>query len=335
MRLKDVFNDGKMKLQLFAEFPDEAIRNTQKTTSASMSPTMKTFYDTSLLENARESMVFSQFAKKQPAKGNKVEWRRFNKFRKATTPLTEGVIPTGQNFGMSQIEASVNQHGDYTTVSDRLELESYDDVIFGASEEMGAAMGETWDTLTRNAICLGNSVWFAGDKDSREELTADDKLTPALVNKIATWLKKNGVPKIDGSYISLIHPDVAEDLRESDEWKEVHKYSETKEIFKGEIGELHGIRFIETNNAKVVKASEAEDAISVFHTLFFGKDAYGEVDVEGEGTEMIVKTRGQIGGPLEQFSTIGYKFCHAATILYQERIIRVESSSSYSDEPAN
>ena len=335
MKPNTVFNGGKMNLQLFAEFPEEAIRNTQKTTSEGMSPTMKTFYDTSLLENARESMVFSQFAKKEPIKGNKVEWRRFNKFQKATTPLTEGVIPTGQTFGMSKVEANVNQHGDYTTVSDRLELESYDDVIFGASEEMGAAMGETWDTLTRNAICLGNAVWYAGGKESREELTPADKLTPALVNKVATWLKKNGVPKIDGAYLSLIHPDVAEDLRESSEWKEVPKYSATKEIFKGEIGELHGIRFIETNNAKVVKSGEGEDAVSVFHTLFFGKDAYGEADVEGEGTEMIVKTRSQIGGPLEQFSTIGYKFCHAATILYQERIMRVESSSSYSDEPEN
>jgi hypothetical protein len=47
--------------------------------------------------------------------------------------------------------------------------------------------------------------------------------------------------------------------------------------------------------------------------------------------EMIVKTKGQIGGPLEQFSTIGYKFCHGAKILYQERLLRVESGSFYSD----
>ena len=46
--------------------------------------------------------------------------------------------------------------------------------------------------------------------------------------------------------------------------------------------------------------------------------------------EMIVKTKEQIGGPLNQFSTIGYKFCHGAKILYQERLLRVESGSSYS-----
>ncbi len=321
-------------LQLFAdEFPAESVRNTQKTTTAGLSPTMKTFYDTALLENARESMVFSQFAKKQRAKGNKVEWRKFNRFEKALTPLTEGVVPSGKSFGMTKIEADVNQHGDYTTVSDRLEMESYDDVIFGATEEMGAAMGETFDTLTRNGISAGNCALYAGNK-TRSTLTAADVLTPTLVNKAATWLKKNGVPKIDGSYIALIHPCVAEDLRESDAWKDVHKYASVKEIFKGEIGELHGVRFIETNNAKIVKGG-ADGAVSVFFTMFFGKDAYGEVDVEGEGKEMIIKSRHDIGGPLEQYSTIGYKFCHATAILYQERLLRVETSSSYSTEDAN
>ena len=45
--------------------------------------------------------------------------------------------------------------------------------------------------------------------------------------------------------------------------------------------------------------------------------------------EMIIKPKEQIGGPLNQFSTIGYKFCHGAKILYQERLLRVESGSSF------
>jgi hypothetical protein len=46
---------------------------------------------------------------------------------------------------------------------------------------------------------------------------------------------------------------------------------------------------------------------------------------------MIVKDKGQAGGPLEQFSTIGYKFeTNGATILYPERCLRVMSCSSFS-----
>ena len=311
--------------QLFADV-DPVNVTTQVATGKDMSPTMKTFYNTTLLENAREQMVFTQFGKKQPMHGNKVEWRKFNTFAKALTPLTEGVIPTGQSFGMTKIEASTTQHGDYVAVSDRLELEAFDDVIFGATEEMGAAEGETYDTLTRNILVAGNSVAYGGDKTSRAALTAEDVLTPALVNKAATWLKKNKAPKIDGCYVALIHPSVAEDLRETDEWKEYHKYNDVQPIFKGEIGMLHGVRFVETNEAKVWKEGDA----ATYATLFLGKDAFGILDPDGEGMEMIIKTKGQIGGPLNQFSTIGYKFCHGAKILYQERMLRIETGSRYS-----
>ena len=302
------------------------------TTQSSMSPTMKTFYDTTLLENAREAMVFTQFGEKQPMKGNKVEWRKFNTFKKAMTPLEEGVIPTGQNFGMTKIEGEITQHGDFTAVSDRLELESYDDVIFGATEEMGATEGETYDTLTRNILVAGNSVMYCPNGDtevtSRADLTKDCILTPDVVNRAVTWLKKNKAPKINGSYVALIHPSVAYDLRNSAEWKEYHKYNAVDPIFKGEIGELHGCRFIETNNGKIWKT---EGGTATYATLFLGSKAFGILDPQGEGMEMIIKTKEQIGGPLNQFGTIGYKFCHGAKILYQERMLRVESGSHYGD----
>jgi N4-gp56 family major capsid protein len=316
-----------MNLQLFSA----DVTPINITTQSGMSPTMKTFYDTTLLENAREAMIFTQFGKKQPMKGNKIEWRKFNTFAKALTPLTEGVIPTGQTFGMTKIEGEISQHGDFTAVSDRLEMESFDDVIFGATEEMGAAEGETYDTLTRNILVAGNSFAYAPNGDteitSRGDITNNCKLTPAIVNKAATWLKKNKAPRIDGCYVALIHPSVAHDLRETDEWKEYHKYNAVDPIFKGEIGMIHGVRFVETNEAKIWKAGAG--GVAVYATLFLGKDAFGILDPEGEGMEMIIKGKEQIGGPLNQFSTIGYKFCHGAKILYQERMLRVESGSSF------
>jgi len=47
---------------------------------------------------------------------------------------------------------------------------------------------------------------------------------------------------------------------------------------------------------------------------------------------MIIKDKGQVGGPLNQFSTLGYKFSSAAKILYEDRMVRVESCGAYSAE---
>lgn len=317
-----------------------------------LAPELKEFYDTELLENARVEMYYAQFARKQRLPkngGTTVEWRKFNTFEKATE-LQEGVIPTGQQFGSTKITGSIAQYGTYTTVSDKLEMRAYDDVILGATEEMGASAAATQETLIRDALLVGTNVLYCDNRKpdgtfvsaptSCAAMGATDtdgwaKLTPDMVNKAATVMKKNRVPKINGKYYAVIHPSVAYDLRSSGEWIEAHKYAATSEIFNGEIGELHGVRFIEDSFAPVLKGTGYVNKASgaTYATYFFGKDGFGIIDPEGGGLEMIVHDKDEIGGPLNQFSTIGYKFeTNGATILYPERVLRVMSVSSYSAE---
>lgn len=308
------------------------------TASTAMSPTMKTYYDTELLENSRPQLIFSQLGKRQPLPprhGKTVEWRKFNTFDKALTPLQEAVIPTGKQFGMTSATVEVQQFGDYTSISDRLDLHAVDPVILGATEEMGAAAGATADTLVRNVLLTGTNVMYAPNGSTavttRASLTAACKLTPDLVHKAVTWLKKCKAPKFDGKwYVAVIHPSVAYDLTSSAEWVEAHKYAATTEIFNGEIGQLRGCRFIETTEAPVFSNGAASNPVKAYATFFFGKNAFGVVDPQGMGLELIVKDKETVGGPLNQFSTVGYKFEAATKILYQERMIRVESGSSYS-----
>ena len=315
-----------------------------------LSGELKTFYDTELLENARVEMFYAQFAKKQhlPANhGTTVEWRKWNTFAKAGQ-LQEGVIPTGQKFGMSSKTGSINQYGTYATVSDKLEMRAYDDVILGATEEMGASAAETQETLIRDALLVNTNVLYcdnitlstgavAGTPTScatmEASATAMSLLTPDMVAKAVTKLKKDRVPTINGKYYAVINPSVAYDLRKSEAWIEAHKYASPDEIYNGEIGELHGCRFIENVFAPILGGADYQNKATTvtYATYFFGKDAFGIIDPEGGALEMIVKDKSQVGGPLNQFSTIGYKFeTNGATILYPERLLRVMSCSSFS-----
>ena len=315
-----------------------------------LSGELKTFYDTELLENARVEMFYAQFAKKQalPANhGTTVEWRKWNTFAKAGQ-LQEGVIPTGQKFGMSSKTGSINQYGTYATVSDKLEMRAYDDVILGATEEMGASAAETQETLIRDALLVNTNVMYCDNvtlatgavsgatpttcAGMEASTTVMAVLTPDSVAKAVTIMKKNRVPSINGKYYAVIHPSVAHDLRKTDGWLEAHRYAAPEEIFNGEIGELHGVRFIENVFAPILKGEYVNKAGgATYATYFFGKDAFGIIDPEGGALEMIVKDKSQVGGPLNQFSTIGYKFeTNGATILYPERLLRVMSCSSFS-----
>lgn len=317
--------------------------------STAMSSTLKTFYDTELLENARVELFYAQFAQKQPlpkGRGKTVEWRKWNTFAKADK-LTEGVIPDGQTFGQSSITDTIEQYGTYATVSDQLDLHAYDPVILGATEEMGASMAETQETLIRNALLTGTNVMYCDNITlatgavastptapnlMEASTTVMSLMTPKMVNKVVTYFKKNRVPRINGKYYAVIHPSVAEDLRNSDAWIEVHKYAATSEIFNGEIGELHGMRFIENPFAPVLDGEYANKAgTKTYATYCFGKDAFGIINPEGGAARMIVKGADEVGGPLEQFSTVGYKLeTNGAKMLYTERMVRLMSCSSYS-----
>lgn len=338
-----IITEYKFDLQLFAFTPGTTpgtptTNPVNLTTDDGFSPTMKVFAETSLLENSREANIFGQFSMKQAIHGNTAEWRKFNKFPKATAALKEGVIPSGQNFGMTTITAAVTQHGQYTALSDRLEAEAKDDVLVGATEEMGASAGETKDILTRNVLSESTEIAYAPivASDGKEtavtgrgQVTSAAVITPRFVAKMATWMKKNNVPKIDGKWIWVLHPSAAFDLRESNEWKEFHKYANVAPIYNGEIGELHGFKFIESNNCKVTK--DGASGVATYESYVFGRDAYGEITPDGESMEMIIKGK-EYGGPLNQFSTIGFKFCHGAVILYPERFcLAVSGSSAYGD----
>lgn len=320
---------------------------------------LKTFYDTELLENARVELYYAQFAKKQKLPknhGKTVEWRKWNTFARAEQ-LQEGVIPTGQKLSMSSKVGAINQYGTFTAVTDVLEMRAYDPVILGATEEMGASAAETQEVLIRNGLLVNTNVLYCDNLtvevsplDGKETYTYASTptdtaemefvpgdimclFTPDMVAKAVTIMKKNRVPTINGKYYCVIHPSVSYDLRKSRDWIEAHKYAGTSEIYNGEIGELHGCRFIEDVFAPILDEDYANKAGSVTYASYmFGKDAFGIIDPEGGALEMIVKDKSQAGGPLNQFSTIGYKFdTNGVTILYPERTLRIMSCSSYSD----
>ena len=337
-------------LQLFAEagnVVNTTTGNVNAYTGAAnatgaVSTTMKTFYNTELLENAREKLIFQQLGKKQslPARhGKTVEWRKWDTLP-GVDKLVEGVIPEGKLIKQTALTVPIDQYGMYVTISDQLELHAIDDAILGATEEVGASAGESYDKLVRAVLMTGANIMYADARDADGNITSTPTnrstlasasnayLTARQVNKAVTALKKAKAPTFSGGkYLAVIHPSVAEDLRNDKAWVEAHKYAKPEELYNGEIGELHGVRFVESNMAGIVKQEEK----AIYLTMFFGRDAFGVIDPEGAGMETIIKDKGEVGGPLEQFSTVGTKFSMAAAILYPERMLTVESLSSYSD----
>ena len=318
-------------------------------TGNDLSPEMKTYYDLRLLDYAQANLVHDQFGQKRPIPkngGKTIEFRSFSPLAKATTPLTEGVTPSGNQLDVKTITATVSQYGDFIVQSDVLELTAVDNTILEATKLLGRQAGVTLDTVTRNVMVGGTNVMYAPKINastgaetavtSRAGLDNTCVLTVNLVEQVVAELRAQNAPTIDGDYIGIIHPYTAYDLMRDPDWRDPHKYADTTNLYEGEIGKIGGVRFVQSTEAKIWRDSTCPAQsgatpayYAVFASLFFGDGAYGTTEVEGGGLQTIVKQKGSAGtaDPLDQRSSVGWKAIKTAEILLPTYLIRVESCS--------
>ena len=327
----------KLDLQMFAT----ASTQNQNTTGASgMSAEMKTFYEKRLIDQAEPDLVHDQFGDPYPipANGGKnIEFRKYDSLPKATTPLTEGVTPDGQTMNVSTVTAEVRQYGGWVPITDTLQLTSIDNNILQATKIIASQAGRTLDTIVRDVLAGGTNVIYApkigeGGVEtavtSRATLDATCQLTSDLIARAATQLKAMNADPIGTSFVGIIHPYVTYDLRRDPDWIDVHKYAQPDEIYNGEIGTLHGVRFVETSEAKIWKGTGCPAGLAVFSTLILGAHAYGSTEIEGGGLEHIVKQLGYGDDPLNQRASVGWKAHKTAERLVEQYMVRIESCSA-------
>ena len=331
--MKNLFN---INLQLFAEM------NTQTTLLEGLTHEMKTFYDMTLIDEASAALVHDQFGQKRPipkGSGKTIEFRKFSPLAKASTPLTEGVTPNGNSLTVTNVTATVAQYGDYIVQSDVLELTSLDNTILEATKILGRQAGATLDTVTRNVLQAGTNVTFCPkvaadgtetEVTSRSGLDTTSQLTVKVIQQVVAKLRAQNAPTINGKYVAIIHPYVAYDLMRDKEWIDAHKYANPTNLYEGEIGEVAGVRFVQTSEAKIYDGG-------VFGTLIFGDGAYGVTEITGGGLQTIVKQKGSAGtaDPLDQRSSVGWKAIKTAELLIPNYLVRVESKSAAFSGTAN
>ena len=303
----------------------------QTTLLEGLSVEMKTFYDMTLIDEAQASLVHDQFAQKKPIpknSGKTIEFRKFASLPKALTPLTEGVTPDGKSLNVTAITATVAQYGDYITQSDVLELTALDNTILEATKLLGRQAGLTLDTIVRNVMQSGTNVTYCPKADgtavtSRSALDDTCQLTVDVVKQVVAKLRAQNAPTIGGKYVAIIHPYVAYDLMSDERWIEAHKYANPGNLYEGEIGEIAGVRFVQTTEAKIYEGG-------VFGSLFLGEGAYGVTEITGGGLQTIVKQKGSAGtaDPLDQRSSVGWKAIKTAELLIPQYLVRVESKSA-------
>ena len=338
--------------------------DTPTVTSTQIPPAIQLYYDRNLLQHGKPYLIHGLFAQKKvlPQKNtDTIKFRRYNALPESTTPITEGVTPTGFQATTTEITATVQMYGGHITYTDVVSLINPDPVLTQLSTELADQAGRSLDTVHRDVFVAGTNVYYAGSYaansiDTRgEEYTAT---TAADFDKVRVIMEANYAETIAAAmragsgqgtmpgpacYFAICSHELHNDLMDMTGFLPAYQYPQAS-AYESEIGMLPSanIRFLTTQKAKIwtdsggttgagtTYRSTSGSNVDVYSILVFGKNATGIVDLSGKSMETIIKPLGSSGSadPHNQRGSIAWNAWTTAVILNDLFMIRCEFAAT-------
>jgi N4-gp56 family major capsid protein len=298
------------------------------TTTTQVDPGVATFYDRVLLKRAQPYLVYNKFAQTRdiPAKsGNTVKFRRYSAMTVATTPLTEGITPPGQQLAKTDLTAKLTFYGDFVHITDVVDLTVEDAVLTEAAELQGEQGGQTLDLLMRDILMAcasqtnasGGSNGKTPTEPAVTDVTAVIKVLRAAnaryVTEVITASNGVGTSPVRQAFWGMSHSDLDDAWEAVTGFKATAEYPQQGTVLDAEIGSVKNLRLLSTTQGH----KDTTTTPDTYKTAIVGKDAYGATRLSILTMKNIVKAFGSGGtsDPLDQRATSGWKASFAGRIL--------------------
>ncbi len=309
------------------------------TTTTQVPAGVNNFYNKIMLKAARPLLVHTRWAQVKDIPRNEslvIKFRRYTLLSAATTSLTEGTTPSGSQLAITNISATVEQYGDFITLTDKLVFSTLDPLLTETADILGQQAGNTLDQLTRDVMVTGTTVQFASSATTRATVTAAMLLTRDEVRQAVRTLQGNDAAKItrmvnpstgfntsplNAAYIGIITHNTLYDLKDETGFIPVEEYASQKGVMDGEVGAMDDVRFVMTTNGKTFSST-----VTVHTTMILAMNYYAITRISGEAMKNIIKPLGSAGSadPLDQRQTSGWKATFVAKILNENFAVRIE-----------
>lgn len=305
------------------------------------------------LMRALPYLVLEKYLDLKPLPSNSTKvaiFRRYEALAKATTPLVEGVTPVGKNMTYTDVQCTLQQYGDYVTLTDQIADFHEDPVLqeyVGITAEQAA---QTLETLRYNVLKAGSNVFYANKVAGRDSVVTaislgdQRRVTRAFKRQNAAYITKKtastpnyGTVAVRASYIGLVHPDLENDIRALTGFKDAVDYGASQAADEFEIGTVEDVRYIRStifesfadaggNKGTMVSTSGVK--ADVYPIIYLAAHAAASVPLKGKNaiTAPIVRNPGTISDSdkLGQRGHVGWKAYFGCVILNQLFISRLE-----------
>lgn len=309
------------------------------------------------LMRALPYLVLEKYLDLKPLPSNSTKvaiFRRYEALAKATTPLVEGVTPVGKNMTYTDVQCTLQQYGDYVTLTDQIADFHEDPVLqeyVGITAEQAA---QTLETLRYNVLKAGSNVFYANKVAGRDSVVTaislgdQRRVTRAFKRQNAAYITKKtastpnyGTVAVRASYIGLVHPDLENDIRALPGFKDAVDYGASQAADEFEIGTVEDVRYIRStifesfhdaggNKGTMVSTSGVK--ADVYPIIYLAAHAAASVPLKGKNaiTAPIVRNPGTISDSdkLGQRGHVGWKAYFGCVILNQLFISRLECGAT-------
>jgi len=141
------------------------------------------------------------------------------------------------------------------------------------------------------------------------------------------------VPFEDGFYLGKTNPHDKVKLLADTTWVNAKTYSDVKDLYKGEIGELYQVRFLLDhggtggNGVTDTGTGATSSSVTLYHPYIHGMDAFGTYDLDGDKPHLdIIADKVDAANPAGRFSLASWSGSFVAKILNSNWLVVVKSA---------
>jgi len=294
--------------------------------TSQLSPEVMTYYEKVFLARAEYELILKEGAqiRTHPVNsGQTVNFTRYTPLTIITDPLGEASNPVTCAITACTVAMTLSEYGLTVNTSKLLSLISIDSNMKEKIELVGQNMGETINRLTRAELQNGTSYY--GNDHAVISFAAGDTLDACDIRMVVRDLELNKAMKYkDGFYIGKTDPYSKINLMADTAWLNAKTYSDVKDLYKGEMGELLGVRWLLNKDVSsgVEATSVAASAVVRFYTYVHGDNAFGCYDLAQDKAKLyIVPNAVDSGSPAGRVSIISWAGSYATKVLNSDWVM--------------
>jgi N4-gp56 family major capsid protein len=236
---------------------------------------------------------------------------------------SEGTKVSEEDFAIAYQTLTTAQRMRTIRLTDVAMDESPHDLLAIAAEKIARNAAAVADYVVGTAVAASTlNVDWPNDRANRAALTTGDNLTAAVIRRVVTQMKKSNIPPFpDGKYRAMVDPNVVFDLMSDTSvggWIEASKYAAPDQLLNGEIGQIAGVRFIETNvGLEPDTTGGVGDAFHIYKTVFFGPEYFAFGDLQTVRSYLVMPG-GDHDDPAAQAALVSWKGMYGVEVLGDE-----------------